>query len=62
MAPKVSLFGPTLEEYWPRGVKIKMTLGAADPKGGLLVVWQMENQCWALLEEFYARRTVKGFP
>ena len=33
VAPQAARFGTTLREALARGVKIKMTLGAADPKG-----------------------------
>ena len=33
MAPQVAHFGPTLEGALARGVKIKMTLESAEPKG-----------------------------
>ena len=50
-----------LEKHWPGGVKIKMTLESAKPKGKRLR-WQMIKPRLGLLEEFYSKRTVKGFP
>ena len=52
-----------LEEHWPRGAKIKMNLERATPKGKVVGgEANGKSQYWALLEEFYSRRIVKGFP
>ena len=38
MAPQAAQFGPTLRGALARGVKIKMTLESAEPKGRYIVV------------------------
>ena len=52
-----------LDKHWPRGAVIKMTLGLITPKGKVGGgEANGKSQCWALLEEFYSKRTVKGVP
>ena len=56
-------FGPTLRQALARGAIIKMTLERATPKGKVGGgEANGKSQCWALLEEFYSKRTVKGVP
>ena len=52
-----------LDKHWPGGAIIKMTLERATPKGKVGGgEANGKSQCWALLEEFYSKRTIKGFP
>ena len=52
-----------LDKHWPGGAIIKMTLERATPKGKVGGgEANGKSQCWALLEEFYSKRTVKGVP
>ena len=52
-----------LDKHWPGGAKIKMTLERATLKGKVGGgEANGKSQCWALLEEFYSKRTVKGVP
>ena len=52
-----------LDKHWPGGAIIKMTLERATPKGKVGGgEANGKSQCWALLEEFYSKRTIKGVP
>ena len=45
------------------GAVKKITLGLITPKGNIGGgEANGKSQCWALLEEFYSKRTVKGVP
>ena len=62
VAPDIAQLDQHLEKHWPGGVKIKMTLESAEPNEKKRGRWRMVKPMLALLEEFYSRRTVKGFP
>ena len=61
VAPDIARLGQHSEEHWPRGLKIKMALESAEPKGKRLR-WQMVKPRFGLVGGVLFKVNCQGVP